>query len=416
MSNNIKDHFSAGEKVIHLNAPIKYIDMEGKKILDTKDNLKVLLDACQIKVRYNMMTRSREIHIPKLDNFFDEKENADLCHIHDIAVRYKMPVAHLDDHLNAISWDNAFHPIRECILNKPWDGIKRADKFIGAIKTRDDEFSYKLVKRWMISAMAAAFSERGFSSQGVLVLQGAQNIGKTSWVKSLTPIGPEAIKEGLLLDPSNKDSIITASQTWIGELGELEGTFRKADNARLKGFITSSGDTIRFPYYRRNSYLARRTVFVATVNESKFLIDDTGNRRWWTIEVISIDLNHGLDMQQVWSEIYDIWKKQDERTWLSKDEMNELNQSNTEHELIDPFEELVLDMFDWDTAWKGISSIQMSATQVLFKLGYKSPTKAETYRMGKVLLNLTGSKPKKTSSLRLYSLPFLNPLFSSRSF
>jgi len=401
------------ENVENLRAPIGYPDMDKGRILDTQKNLKCLLDLHKISVKWNIMLRMREIHIPGIDHFVDEKENADLAHIYHLATTNNMPNTRIDKHLDSLAWINAYHPVRECLLNKPWDKKPRLDSFISCVKTKNDEFSYKIIRRWMLSAIAAAFSQKGFSNQGVLVLQGEQNIGKTRWVKSLSPIGGDAVKEGILLDPSNKDSVITASQCWIGELGELDGTFRKSDIARIKSYITSSVDVVRLPYNARNSYLSRRTVFVATVNEAQFLVDDTGNRRWWTIEVESINSDHGLDIQQVWAEVYEIWAAEVENTWLSSDEIQQLNETNVQHEQIDPFEEKILEMFDWYEGWENGPSLTFTTTQALEKIGYEKPTKSDVTRMGKILTKLTGKPPKRNKKNRNYTLPLLSSKFKS---
>jgi putative DNA primase/helicase len=397
-----------------LNVPIKYPDMNGKKILDTRRNLKLLLDLHKITIKWNIMLRVREMFIPGIEHFIDEKENADLAYIYELAVLHEMPHLKLDTHLTSIALNETYHPIVDCIINNPWDKKCRLDNFIATIKSKDNDFSYKIIKKWMLSAIACAFSKTGFSNQGVLVLQGDQNIGKTRWVKSLDPINCGAVKEGLLVDPNNKDSVITASQCWIAELGELDGTFSKADIARLKSFITSSVDVVRLPYNPRNSYLHRRTAYIGTVNNSKFLVDDTGNRRWWTVEVEVINLEHQLDMQQVWAEVYDIWSK-DSQTWLSTDELGILNEKNKEHEQIDPFEEKLLEIFDWHPDWQNGVTLQLSATQVLEKIGRKTPTKAETTRMGNIIVKHTGIKPKRCALQRIHILPLLSIDFKESS-
>jgi putative DNA primase/helicase len=411
-----KDKTVKVSNIAELKASIRYPDTEGKKILNTTQNLKMLLNLHKIVVRWNIMLRVREVFIPNVFHFVDEKENADLAYIYNLAILNGMPITRLDCHLDLIGWENSYHPIVQCILDKPWDGIPRLDNFIKTVKTKDDEFSYKMIKRWMLSAIGAAFSKHGFSNQGVLVLQGDQNLGKTRWVKSLDPLQCGAVKEGLIVDPSNKDSVITASQCWIAELGELDGTFSKADIARLKSFITSSVDVIRLPFAPRNSHLHRRTAYVGTVNNSKFLVDDTGNRRWWTIEVDAIYLEHGLDMQQVWAEVYDLWSK-DNKTWLSKEELIVLNEKNTEHEKIDPLEEKLLEMFDWSDGWQERVTIECSATQVLEKMGSRMPTQNETYRMGKIITKFTGVKCRRNGKKRLHRLPlyhcdFKEPIFN----
>jgi putative DNA primase/helicase len=225
----------------------------------------------------------------------------------------------------------------------------------------------------------------------VLVLFGKQNIGKTTWVKSLDPANCNAVREGALLDPSNKDSIIGLACHWIIELGELDGTLRKSDIASLKAHITNQVDIVRVPYARKSSRLARRTVYVATVNENRFLSDDTGNRRWWVVEVDSIEMSHGLDMQQVWAETYCYWMCA-EPTSLSNEQLKLLNDSNADYEQIDPFEELVLSKFDWSDGWQQRGVIRVRSADVLIEIGYHKPTRSDETRMGKILTKLTGKK------------------------
>ena len=253
------------------------------KVLDTAANLKVLLYAYDVTVRWNNMSRMREITIPEHSFFQDDAENYALCLIKDLALINEMPIIRIDEHLDFIAQQDNFHPIVEQLKQNPWDGIPRLNSFIATLTTTNDSLTYKLLKRWMISAIAAIHTDKGFSASGVLVLAGEQYLGKTQFIKSLDPYDCDAIKGGATLDPMNKDCVRTLSEFWIAELGELDASFRKADIARLKSYLTESSDKIRLPYARKDSVLKRRTVFAATVNDPQFLIDDTGNRRWWTI-------------------------------------------------------------------------------------------------------------------------------------
>lgn len=384
------------------------LNLMRTKPLNTHENLNFLLDFLNIKVRWNDMSRTREVIIPNFPGFSDDLENLTLNEIINLATINHMPTSRIDEHLNSLAQRNHYHPIVDCIISKPWDGVSRFNPFIKTLRTTNDEFSHVLIRKWMLAAIAAVFSEKGFPLQGVLVLQGKQNIGKTRWVKSLDPINCKAVKEGALLDPSNKDSLITCACYWIVELGELDATFRKSDIARIKSHITSEVDIVRFPYARKNSRLTRRTAYVATVNESRYLIDDTGNRRWWTMEILQIDLNHGLDMQQVWAEVYHCWK-QGETPWLSQHEINQLNQLNMEFEQLDPFEEKILTQFDWREGWLHRQTVQLTATDALAAIDYKNPTRSEATRMGKILTKLTGKKPDR----RYHMIPVRKPTLPS---
>jgi predicted P-loop ATPase len=108
--------------------------------------------------------------------------------------------------------------------------------------------------------------------------------------------------EGLTMDPSNKDHVIQGTATFMCELGELDATTRKSDVAQLKAFLTRSKDVYRSPYGQHREVYARRTIFGATVNPDAFLVDDTGNRRFWVMPVSAVNADHGLDMQQIWAE------------------------------------------------------------------------------------------------------------------
>jgi len=356
----------------------------GYKVLDTHENLRWLLQHFDAEIRYNLMTRRREVKLGNQFIFRDDSENSSLSRVKYLATLNGMPIKQVDLHLDYISQECAYHPIVECLEKKPWDGVKRLDDFIATITAANPELAKKIIFTWMMAAMAAAHSENGFINQGVLVLQGEQKIGKTTWVRSLDPINCGASKESTFLDPTNKDSIAQLATLWIAELGELETIFRKSEIGRLKSFITTEYDYLRLPYAPRPIRLARRTVYVATVNHANFLSDDTGNRRWWTVEVKSINLNHGLDMQQVWAEACQYWKE-GAATDLDFESQAEVNINNVKHEHVESLKEQILTHYDWSstcTRW-------MTSTMVLQELGYSKPNKSDTTKVGMMLRQLS---------------------------
>ena len=191
------------------------------------------------------MTRKREIIIPEVSLFSDDSENDALRFIKDIALLNNLPITKIDENLDSLAQKNNYHPIVEGLKTNPWDGVPRLNDFINTIESSTPELSYKLIKRWMVSAIAAAHSKDGFKSSGVLVLSGAQNIGKTLWIRGLDPFNCKAVKEGAILDPTNKDCLIALASVWIAELGKLDATFRKSDMARLKSYLTNDSDTVQ---------------------------------------------------------------------------------------------------------------------------------------------------------------------------
>lgn len=227
---------------------------------------------------------------------------------------------------------------------------------------------------------------------GVLVLQGKQGVGKTKWVKSLCRL-PCAVKDGVHLDPKNVDSVRNSTSYWITELGELDGTFRKSDIATLKSFLTQNWDEYRIPYAKVANRYPRRTAFVASVNESQYLVDDTGSRRFWTIPVVAVDFDHSIDMQQFWSEIAQLWRAGG-KWWLDGEDLQLLNSHNSDFEVVDPYREAILNAFCWQPVEE--FSKPMTSTQICEAIGYHSPDKRTATAVGKALNKLGLVSVKKS--------------------
>lgn len=377
------------------------------KVLDTYENLKWLLEKFQAEIKYNLMTRRREIKIPGHFISHEDYDNEALTLVEYLAVLNEMPIGKINEHLNKIALNDAYHPIVQCIKNNPWDGVKRVDSFLETIKSKNQKLSNEVLRVWMTAAIAAAFSATGFASHGAIVIQGKQGIGKTAWIKSLDPVGCGAVKDGAILEPNLKDCVIGLSQFWIIELGELDATYKRSDIARIKSFITMDFDFIRNPYARLDNKRPRRSVYIGTVNSPDYLVDDTGNRRWWTIEAISINYEHKFDMKQVWAEIHNGWIN-GASTYLRKDLQEKVNENNENFEQLDALEEKLLSFFDWESPLLN----KMTVTKILEEMEWKPIDQKSVQKLSKILTKLTGDKGERTNRQRLRLVPVsYNPKF-----
>lgn len=384
--------------------PFGFPDRSDKQQpMNTVENLEYLLGEYGITARYNETRKSVELSMPGRNYSLDNKANCALAELTSICVRSRMPQSNLSDYVKLIADRNAYNPVRDWVQSKPWDGRSRLKDLLATITIKGDRtIPDMLIYRWLLSCVAAVFTPFGFESHGVLVFTGEQGQGKTKWVKRLVPAEMNVVLAGAVLDPNNKDTITNAVGHWIVELGELDATFRKADIARLKSFITNSVDKLRRPYDRVESEYQRRTVFFASVNESKYLVDDTGNRRWWTVATEDVDYNHTVDVQQVWAEML-VHFERGERHYLTREEQQQLQGVNQEHEAVDPVEEQILTAFEWEAT--SLAGKEMTATEVLLAIGYDKPTKVQATHASKVLKKLTGGEPKKKNSGRYFLMP-----------
>ncbi|MBL0428720.1 VapE domain-containing protein [Ramlibacter alkalitolerans] len=375
----------------------------------TITNTAHLLNLHGIIVRYNVIKKKTEILLPtEAECTTDNADNVALTHIISAAALNNLPTGQIPAYVEAIADATPYNPVAEWIKSRDWDGLDRLKDLYATIETREDfpdGLKQVLLRRWLLSAVAAALMPRGFKARGVLTIQGGQGIGKTTWIRSLINhdlLRETAIKVDHHLDASNKDTILGAIAHWIVEIGELDSTFRK-DVARLKGFLTSDQDKLRRPYARGESEYARRTVFAATVNETNFLVDLTGNTRWWTLPAVKIDHQHRIDMQQVYAQLAVDFAK-GEQWWLTSAEEVQLEECNRAHLNVSALREEMLNAINTEGSAKPTDPY-MGPSDVLKHLGHEKPTNAQAKECAALLREFFG-EAKRVKGYNKWRVPF----------
>ena len=381
----------------------------GELPLETMDNLRVVCDNNDVVIRYNMIKKDDEILIKDAQWSIDNSKNASITWLRSACHKVEMRTTNLKNFVTLLADANQYNPVVSWVTSREWDGVRRIDDLYGTIVENRElctkELKETVVRRWMIGAIAAAFSPMGAMVRGVLVFQGEQYTGKTRWIEALAPKELDLIKTGRSLVVHDKDSVKQILSSWISELGELDATFKKSDIAALKAFITSDLDELRRPYAAAESQYARRTVFAASVNDSKFLQDDTGNSRFMVIPIVSLNHGHTLDMQQVWAEIYEMWKA-GEKHYLSAEEMKLLNGHNENFTATDPIFEMIASHLAWES-FSETTCKWMQVSDVLRWIGKDNPSKFEAISAGKSIKRLNGGRYRKSNGKQLVAVPHL---------
>lgn len=377
----------------------------------TIQNVQHLLVSYKISVRYDAVRKKLLIIVPGLSGAPDNADNVAMSQIISLATLNSMSTGQVPNFVAAVGDRNQFNPVADWITRKPWDGVDRLQAIYDTLIHRNDypeALKKQLMHRWLLSCVAAALKPSGFRARGVLTLQGPQSIGKTAWVNALVP--DPILREGTVkldhhLDAGNKDSLLTAVSHWIVEIGELDSSFKK-DIARLKGFLTSDRDKVRRPYGRTDSEYPRRTVFCATVNDHNFLVDSTGNSRWWTIPVSTINYSHGIDMQQLFAQLAVEFHK-GEPWWLSPAEENFLESQNKQHRTISAIRERLEDALDLELAYEP-NLPAMTPTEFLQKIGIKNPSNAQSKECAAHFRELLGDS-KRINGQNKWRIPLKEP-------
>lgn len=193
------------------------------------------------------------------------------------------------------------HPVQDYLHSLKWDGIQRLPtmfaKYFGASQS---EYTLAIGVRFMISAVAR-IEQPGCKADNLIVLEGKQGIGKSTAVKSLA-VTPDWFSEtGITL--GDKDSYQNLRGKWLYELAELASIRSARDIERYKAFLSTTVDSYRPSFGRRRADFPRQTVFIGTTNDTEYLNDRSGNRRFWPIHCTSVDLE-GIkrDRDQLWAE------------------------------------------------------------------------------------------------------------------
>ena len=164
--------------------------------------------------------------------------------------------------------------------------------------------------------MARTF-EPGCKFDSVLTLIGAQGIAKSMLVDVLGgPWYNDSIQSF-----TGKDAQELLRGSWIVEIPEVDRFSTKYDSAIIKQFLTRRDDIFRESYGHRSASHPRRCVFVATTNQAEFLVDATGNRRWWIVVCHATSDDRGEDVKylrrdrdQVWAEAVALWRAEEPLT------------------------------------------------------------------------------------------------------
>lgn len=421
---------SEGSKLGRLPTPVQdHVNLDQAKRLDVKSfpdasqgryqelpatipNVQHLLKSYGILVRYNNIKKKLQITLPGPAGTVDNADNIAMTQIISLAILNSIPHGQVPSFVDFLADRSAYNPVAEWIQSKAWDGVDRLPEIYDTLVVREGfpgHLKNTLLRKWLLSAVAAALKPSGFRGRGVLTFQGPQGIGKTSWVASLVPdpvLRDMVIKLDHHLDPNNKDSILGAISHWIVEIGELDSSFKK-DVARLKGVLTSDSDKVRRPYARTESEYPRRTVFFATVNDNNFLVDSTGNTRWWTIPLASIKYQHGIDMQQIYAQLA-VQYEEGEQWWLNSQEESLLELHNREHRSVSVIREMLIEVLDLDREVNS-NDKAMRAIDVLKEIGVDKPSNPQCKECAGILRELIGD-PKRIKGETKWRVPLKGAL------
>ena len=285
------------------------------------------------RLEYNLLRLQPEIDRIPLDGHFIEN-----FYVYLNKIGWSIRKGEATDALLVASHDQNYHPVVDDLKKieednsiYPIDLNFIAQDYLGT----SDRLSDEILKTTLKAAVGRAFNN-GCKFDAVCVLQGKPDVRKSTFWKVL---GGDYFCD--TFQESSKDNLMMINQNWIIELSEIDGITSKKDHSNLKAMLSSPISHFRAPYERSFRPHPRPSIFVATSNRLDFLIDPTGNRRFWVVK-----LNHDptkgevIDISKLKRDRKRILKaailayRKDPNLFLSRELQNQsdVNNLNFEHE------------------------------------------------------------------------------------
>ena len=183
------------------------------------------------------------------------------------------------DAVNVVASRNAFHPVREYLDGCTWDGVPRVETLLIDYLGAEDNAYTRAVTRKALAAAVARIYRPGCKFDYMLTLRGRQGLGKSAIIAKL---GGDWFSD-TFSTMQGKEAYEQVMGVWLMEVGELAG-MRKAEAETIKLYISKQTDRFRPAYGRRLQEFPRQCIFIGTTNETQFLRDSTGNRRFWVVD------------------------------------------------------------------------------------------------------------------------------------
>ena len=181
--------------------------------------------------------------------------------------------------------------------------------------------------------MVAGWIDPQVVNNVILVLIGEQGSYKTTWFNYLLP--PELRRYFYTKTNANRmgrDDLLTLAQYGLVCCEELD-TMRPSELNQLKAAVTMPSIDERAAYAHYHEHRKHIASFCGTGNNTQFLSDPTGNRRWLPFEVESIDSprDHPFDYEGIYAQAYQLYQ-QGFQYWFSRAEIDRLSQHNDQFE------------------------------------------------------------------------------------
>ncbi len=271
--------------------------------------------------------------------YFDDMEYNDMFLDIKLNLGFNLSKADFETIIYSSKVAKRFNPFKDYLFNIPkWDGQDHITEFLKQIKLKDEDHREYLVegfKKWFVALVVSLVEDQPhayYINQTCFILMGGQSRYKTTFLKNIVPKNMQMkYYYGANFQMHNKDHEKYLAYKMLINLDEM-ASLHKSDIESVKSKITQDQVVVRLPYARRDVHLKRRASFCGTINNKEFLRDETGTRRFFTVEIEDIDLNDSYNIDKIYAQALDMYKN-GFRYWFDKDDIKLIELHNQDFSL-----------------------------------------------------------------------------------
>ena len=357
--------------------------------------------------RFNVITRSPEVKFKVKGSRWISIDDYTLNSIiREIKRRgFKFSKRSVISEILASDFAPEINPIRAYFKSLSYQGkgiisaLAQTVQLIPSEMIREDFFETYL-KKWMVGAVANVFDSERCVNHLCLILAGPQGTYKSTWIRNLSPPALSQYYMEGSLDPDNKDSLLATTGTFIFNLDDYFAAINAKKINEFKGLITKNKVKVRRPFARYPEELPKICSFIASSNETHFLHDTTGNRRFlpFAIEAIDIDTAIKLPIDQAWAEAYHLFRG-GHVYWLTHEDRKELARNIEQFEVQSNEYEVLTTYLRPPKAGEGPDAMLTNA-DILEYLHKKVSIRLSTRKLGQALVKAGFPKSQKRRNYR----------------
>ena len=312
-----------------------------------------------VRVRYNVITRKREVEthpnppceggdsdialsnsLPHREGWGGSSELTD-DHVNSLYCRFCLStgLTTRPKEFNTIIESDfypTYNPLHEYLESlSAWDGVTDyIDQLASTVHVTGctQEMHNRFFKKWMV-AMVAAWMDETVTNHEILTCIGPQGRYKTTFMTRLLPptLG-EYFATKTFKGRMDKDDRLALTELALIDLEELD-VMNASEVNQLKALVTDPSVNLRPVYARYSVRRAHIASFCGTGNNPRFLTDLTGHRRWLPFMIESIDspYEHPFDYEGIYAQAYALYRE-GFCYWFTDEENAELEQHNRQFE------------------------------------------------------------------------------------